>query len=350
VQSDRRRKRFIFYKGDRPISPIGDALITNFTALMITVIAFTWGQLPTRRPPPCERCRTADQQAAIEGLPTASSQTVPMNGCFLPRLLLLVNRPALRTDTTHVHTVDRRSWTNPEEVDSSSTALADERRLHESALVRRSIDRYRDPDLRARNRARDRGWHRIPWTGCLLVPKAARSQDRSQSQIGSRFTTRFLGVLATITRVRPRGQRVDDRGGEPRRLLLGIDVVEMLEVVLSDAATTPVGPRFTRSGDRRVTGRPDGPACSPAGALSCSLLATPNHPTDQGSRCNRSGCDDCDLRDRTSMLGRLLGGPLRPFRCPTARFAWSSTSWTSARPSSAFAIRSLRVSVTGQPS
>ena len=79
----------------------------------------------------------------------------------------------------------------------------------ESALDSRSVDRYRNPDLRARNRARDRGWHRIPWTGCLLVPKAARSQDRSQSQVVP-SATRFLGVLATVTRVRPRGQRVDD--------------------------------------------------------------------------------------------------------------------------------------------
>src|SRR4029453_675779 len=79
-----------------------------------------------------------------------------------------------------------------------STALADERRLHESALDGRSIDRCRNPDLRARNRARDRGWHRIPWTSCLLVAEAARSQDRSQSQVVP-CATRFLGVLATVT-------------------------------------------------------------------------------------------------------------------------------------------------------
>jgi hypothetical protein len=119
------------------------------------------------------------------------------------------DRPALRTDTAHVDTVHQRSWTNQEEVDPSSTALADERRLHESARDSRRVDRYRSSDLRARNRARERGWHRIPWTGCLLVPKAARSQDRSQSQV-VQLATCFLGVLATVTRVRPRGQRVDD--------------------------------------------------------------------------------------------------------------------------------------------
>jgi hypothetical protein len=52
-------------------------------------------------------------------------------------------------------------------------------------------------------------------TGCLLVPKAARSQDRSQSQVVS-CATRFLGVLATVTRVRPRGERVLERAMHKR--------------------------------------------------------------------------------------------------------------------------------------
>ena len=47
----------------------------------------------------------------------------------------------------------------------------------------------------------------------LLVPKAARSQDRSQSQVVP-SATRFLGVLVTVPRVRPRGQRVDDDGAD----------------------------------------------------------------------------------------------------------------------------------------
>jgi hypothetical protein len=168
---------------------------------------------------------------------------------------LTVDRPALRTDTTHVHTVGRRSWTNPEAVDSSSTALADERRLHESALDRRSIDRYRDPDLRARNRARDRDWHCIPWTGCLLVPKAARSQDRSQSQIvpvhdplprGSRHGNRL----------RPRGQRVDDGADDAEHDCEGLQSDDRdLERLRCGAQTLPRWSTSRRRGvDQRSTG------------------------------------------------------------------------------------------------
>jgi hypothetical protein len=47
------------------------------------------------------------------GCPTASSQTVPMNGCFVPILSLLTIDQ--RLGPTVVHHVFRRSWTNPEE-------------------------------------------------------------------------------------------------------------------------------------------------------------------------------------------------------------------------------------------
>lgn len=172
------------------------------------------------------KCRGTGQTASVrvfivpprfDGCPRPPRKGSQWMGASHSFSLASDDRPALRTDTAHLDTVYRRSWTHPEEVDLSSTALADERRLHESALDSRSVDRYCNPDLRARNRARDRGWHRIPWTGCLLVPKAARSQDRSQSQVVP-CATRFLGVLATVTRVRPRGQRVDDGADEAERV------------------------------------------------------------------------------------------------------------------------------------
>ena len=47
----------------------------------------------------------------------------------------------------------------------------------------------------------------IPWTGCRLAPEAARSQDRSQSQVVP-FATRFLGVLAMVTRSDPEGSEL----------------------------------------------------------------------------------------------------------------------------------------------
>jgi len=137
-----------------------------------------------------------------------------MNGCFVPVLSLLTIDQ--RLGPTRCSSRLPRSWTNAEEVHSPSTALADERRLHESALDSRSVDRCRDPDLRARNRARDRGWHRIPWTGCLLVPEAARSQDRSQSQVTPVGDPLPWGSN-DVTRVRPRGRRVDDRLMEGRQ-------------------------------------------------------------------------------------------------------------------------------------
>jgi hypothetical protein len=65
----------------------------------------------------------------FEGLPTASSQTVPMDGCFVPILSLLMIDQRFGPTRRMSNTVDRRSWTNPEEVHSSSTAFADERRL-----------------------------------------------------------------------------------------------------------------------------------------------------------------------------------------------------------------------------
>ena len=47
----------------------------------------------------------------------------------------------------------------------------------------------------------------FPWTGCLLYRRAARSQDRSRSQVVP-FATRFLGGSRHGNPVRPRGSEL----------------------------------------------------------------------------------------------------------------------------------------------
>jgi len=76
------------------------------------------------------------------------------------------------------------------------------------------------------------------------------------------------------------------------------------------------------------------------------LAISPGRSCDQGY--GRKGTDDDRDRlcERTSLLGSLMGDSLRAVGGLAARLACSSAVCISAKPSSALAIRSLRVSST----